>query len=220
VDSPFRFTGAATSNSWHPRAYLAILIRMSDVTRILSQIQQGDRAAANQLLPIVYQELRRLAASKLARECAGQTLQATALVHEAYVRLVDQSSPQEFDGRGHFFAAAAEAMRRILVERARQKASAKRGGDLDRIDLSDVELASLPLACDDLLSLDEALQKLERLHPRKCQLTKLRFFAGLTIAEAAQALGVSVSTAEKEWAYARSWLRLEMEGNGAEAEKF
>ncbi len=191
---------------------------MSDVTRILSQIEQGDPQAAEKLLPLVYDELRKLAAVKLVREKSGQTLQATALVHEAYVRLVDQTTPQGFDNRGHFFAAAAEAMRRILVERARQKESVKRGGDLGRIELSEIELAVLPLACDDVLALDEALQKLERQHPRKAELTKLRFFAGLTTAEAARALGVSVSTAEKEWAYARSWLRLEIEEKRDDAE--
>ena len=184
---------------------------MSDVTRILSQIESGDPSAAEQLLPLVYDELRKLAAAKLAHEKPGQTLQATALVHEAYVRLVDQTTTQEFVNRSHFFAAAAEAMRRILVERARQKESAKRGGGLCRIELSQAELAVLPLACDDLLALDEALQKLDRQHPRKAQLTRLRFYAGLTTAEAALLLVVSVSTAEKEWAYARSWLRLEIE---------
>src|SRR5437762_6270206 len=173
---------------------------MHAITRLLDAAAAGDPRAGEELLPLVYEELRRLAAAKLAREQPGQTLQATALVHEAYVRLVDQRAPQEFDNHGHFFAAAAEAMRRILVERARQKESAKRGGDLDRIELSNVEPAVLPLACDDLLSLDEALRKLERLHPRKAELTKLRFFAGLGVAEAAEALGISVSSAEKDWA--------------------
>jgi RNA polymerase sigma factor (TIGR02999 family) len=200
---------------WHLQSRLAILIHMSDVTRLLSQIENGNPAAADQLLPIVYQELRKLAASKLAHENPGQTLQATALVHEAYLRLVGQAQPQEFDGRGHFFSAAAEAMRRILVERARQKRSVKRGGGLDRVEWSDFEPAVLPLKCDDLLGLDEALQKLQRLHPRKCELVKLRFFAGLTAEQAAAALGVSLSTAEKDWAYARSWLRVAIDrGSG------
>jgi RNA polymerase sigma factor (TIGR02999 family) len=185
---------------------------MSDVTQILSQIEQGDPQAAERLLPLVYDELRKLAAAKLAQEKPGQTLQATALVHEAYLRLIDQSSPQEFDNRGHFFAAAAEAMRRILVERTRQQDCLKRGGNLSRVELSNVEPTVLPMACDDLLALDEALQKLEQLHPRHAQLTNLRFFAGLTTAQAAEALGISVSSAEKDWAYARSWLRLEIEG--------
>jgi RNA polymerase sigma factor (TIGR02999 family) len=196
---------------------------MSDVSRILGEMRSDPRAA-DRLLPLVYEELRKLAAAKLAHEQPGQTLQATALVHEAYLRLVGEPGDEgqgtgnrerPWDSRGHFFAAAAEAMRRILVERARRRDSAKRGGNWDRIELSDVEPTVLPLACDDLLALDEALRKLERLHPRKAQLTKLRFFAGLSVAEAAEALGVSVSTAEKEWAYARSWLRVEMEGKDA-----
>src|SRR5437588_12782068 len=150
---------------------------MNEVTRILSAIEQGEPQAAEQLLPLVYDELRKLAAQKLAQEKPGQTLQATALVHEAYLRLVGRGQERQWEGRGHFFAAAAEAMRRILVERARQKGSAKGGGELDRLELSDVAPAVLPLGCDDLLGLDEALQKLERLHPRHAQLTKLRFFA-------------------------------------------
>ncbi|MBC8873630.1 MAG: sigma-70 family RNA polymerase sigma factor [Planctomycetes bacterium] len=183
---------------------------MSDVTQILSAIEQGDRQAAEQLLPLVYDELRRLAAAKLAKEKPGQTLQATALVHEAYVRLVDQTSPQQWDNSRHFFSAAAEAMRRILIERARQKQSLKRGGDRERIELQVVEPAILPMNCDDILGLGEALQKLEHRDGRKAELVKLRFFAGLTTKQAAQALGVSVTTAENDWTYARSWLRLEM----------
>jgi RNA polymerase sigma factor (TIGR02999 family) len=189
---------------------------MSDVTRILSQIESGDPSATNRLLPLVYDELRKLASSKLAHEKAGQTLQATALVHDAYLRLVDQSVPQRWENRRHFFAAAAEAMRRILVERARQKQSLKRGGDQQRVELADIEPAVLPLACDDLLGLDEALQKLLQQHPRKGELVKLRFFAGLTTAQAAETLGVSVSTAENDWSYARSWLRLEMAGGATD----
>ncbi|MHC4405467.1 MAG: sigma-70 family RNA polymerase sigma factor [Planctomycetota bacterium] len=186
---------------------------MSDVTRILSAIEQGDAQAANQLLPLVYEELRKLAAHKLAQEKPGQTLQATALVHEAYIRLVDVEKVQQWDSRGHFFAAAAEAMRRILVERARQKQAEKHGGDHQRVELDAVEPSVLPMACDDILGLDEALGKLEQQHPRKAELVKLRFFAGLTTTQAAQALGVSVSTAENDWTYARSWLRLEMLGS-------
>jgi len=197
---------------------------MADVTRILSQIELGDPAAADQLLPLVYAELRKVAAWKLQQERPGQTLQATALVHEAYVRLVDQSTPQKWDNRKHFLGAAAEAMRRILVERARQRKSLKQGGNRNRVDLDEIELGEVelshaapgiwPLACDDLLGLDDALAKLELQHPRKAALTKLRFFTGLTVAEAAAVLEVSVATAENDWAYARSWLRLEMEGNG------
>lgn len=185
---------------------------MTDVTRMLRDIEGGDASAADQLLPLVYAELRKLAAVKLAHEKAGQTIQATALVHEAYMRLVDQSASQPWDNSRHFFAAAAEAMRRILIERARQKASLKRGGGRERIDIADIEPAVLPLACDDILGLDEALQKLERQHPRKAELVKLRFYAGLTTAQAAEMLGVSTSTAENDWTYARSWLRLEMSG--------
>ena len=187
---------------------------MSDVTRILSQIESGDPSAAEQLLPMVYEELRKLAAAKLAHEKPGQTLQATALVHEAYLRLVDQTTSPQWDNQRHFFAAAAEAMRRILIERARQKKSLKRGGELDRIELAGNEPAFLPLACDDIMALDEAIQKLAEKDARKAELVKLRFFAGLTIAQAANALGVSTSTAENDWTYARAWLRLEMSDDG------
>ena len=187
---------------------------MSEATRILSQIEHGDPNAADQLLPLVYDELRRLAAARLASEKPGQTLQATALVHDAFVRLVDQKSPQHWDNSRHFFAAAAEAMRRILIERARQRLTLKRGGDRERIELAAVEPAVLPLACDDILGLDEAMDKLKREYPRKAELVKLRFFAGLTTAQAAQGLGVSLATAENDWAFARSWLRLEMAGRG------
>jgi RNA polymerase sigma factor (TIGR02999 family) len=185
---------------------------MSDVTRLLCAIDQGDPRAAEQLLPLVYGELRRLAATKMAREAPGQTLQATALVHEAYLRLLDGGGqPQDWNGRGHFFAAAAEAMRRILVERARHKQSLKAGGGRRRQELPDIELAVAGPRLD-LLALHEALTKLEQQDRRRAELVKLRFFTGLTIAEAAQVLGVSESTADNDWAYARSWLRLEMEG--------
>ena len=177
---------------------------MSDVTRILSAIEQGDGQAADELLPLVYDELRKLAAAKLAHEKPGQTLQATALVHEAYIRLVDQSTAQQWDNSRHFFSVAAESMRRILVERARRKQSLKRGGDHDRVDLDDADPVVLPIACDDILGLEEALQKLEQKDGRKAELVKLRFFAGLTTAQAAQALGVSTTTAENDWTYERS----------------
>jgi RNA polymerase sigma factor (TIGR02999 family) len=184
---------------------------MSDVTRILSAIERGDPMAADQLLPLVYDELRRLAASKMAREARGQSLQATALVHEAYLRLLDAGQPQDWNGRGHFFGAAAEAMRRILVERARHKQSRKAGGGRRRQELPDIELAvAVPRL--DLLALHEALTKLEQQDRRRAELVKLRFFTGLTIAEAAQVLGIAESTADNDWAYARSWLRLEIEG--------
>ncbi len=190
---------------------------MSDVTRILCAIDQGDPRAAEQLLPLVYAELRKLAASKLAHETPGQTLQATALVHEAYLRLLDGGQPQDWNGRGHFFAAAAEAMRRILVERARHKQSRKAGGGRRRQELPDIELADAAPRLD-LLALDEALTRLEQQNQRRAELVKLRFFTGLTIAEAAQVLGVSESTADNDWAYARSWLRLEIQGRDDDGE--
>jgi RNA polymerase sigma factor (TIGR02999 family) len=185
---------------------------MNDVTRILSAIDQGDLQAAEQLLPLVYDELRRLAARRLAHEAPGQTLQATALVHEAYLRLIDNEPAQPWNSRGHFFAAAAEAMRRILVERARHKRSRKAGGGRRRQELPDIEAAEGGSQLD-LLALHEALTKLESQDKRKAELVKLRFFAGLSIADAAQVLGISTSTADNDWAYARSWLRLEMEGS-------
>jgi RNA polymerase sigma factor (TIGR02999 family) len=184
---------------------------MTDVTRILSAIEQGDPHAAGQLLPLVYEELRKLAAQRLAHEKPGLTLQATALVHEAYLRLVDTPKAQTWNSRGHFFAAAAEAMRRILVEQARRKQSLKAGGGRQRLDLADVEPA-VGGPGPDLLALDDALQQLARKDPRKAELVKLRFFAGLTVGQAAQALGVAPSTADEDWAYARSWLRLAMGG--------
>ena len=185
---------------------------MSGVTQIISRIESGDHAASEELLPLVYLELRRLAEAKLAHEKPGQTLQATALVHEAYLRLVDGENQQKWENSRHFFAAAAESMRRILIERARQRASLKRGGGRERIELEVAEPSVLPLACDDILGLEEALQKLEQQQPRKAELVKLRFFAGLTVSQAAATLEISTTTAENDWAYARSWLRLEMSG--------
>jgi len=181
---------------------------MTEVTRILSAIEQGDPHAAEQLLPLVYDELRQLAAQRLAQEKPGQTLQATALVHEAYLRLVGGEQTPGWDGRGHFFAAAAEAMRRILIDRARHKRTRKAGDGRRRLDLDDIEPALEEGNGDRLLALDEALRQLEAEDPRKAELVKLRFFAGLTAEQAAAALGVSTSTAEKDWAYARSWLRV------------
>jgi RNA polymerase sigma factor (TIGR02999 family) len=182
---------------------------MNEVTRILSAIEQGDPQAAEQLLPLVYDELRRLAAQKLAQERPGQTLQATALVHEAYLRLVDQDQVQRWNSRGHFFAAAAEAMRRILIENARRKKTAKTGGHRRRVALSDVEPA-IEEPRVDLLALDEVLALLEAKDERKAEVVKLRFFAGLTNAQVAEALGISPATAENDWAYAKTWLRVTM----------
>jgi RNA polymerase sigma factor (TIGR02999 family) len=180
-------------------------LAMSEVTRILSAIEQGDPHAADQLLPLVYQELRQLAAQKLAREAPGQTLQATALVHEAYLRLVDVPEAQRWNSRGHFFAAAAEAMRRILVESARRHGARKRGGDRQRVELP--ELRERPQDDPlDLLALDDALRKLEAQHPDKAQIVKLRFFAGCSLEETAQLLGFSRATAQRHWAFARAWL--------------
>jgi len=188
---------------------------MSEVTRILSAIEEGDAHAAEQLLPLVYDELRKLAAHKMAQEKAGQTLQATALVHEAYLRLVlspggeaGKQTEHSWNSRGHFFAAAAEAMRRILVERARHKNSAKAGGGRERIDLAALEPAVE--SREDLLALDEALEKLAHKDARKAELVKLRYFAGLSNEQAARVLGISTATADNDWAYARAWLRLEL----------
>lgn len=180
---------------------------MADITQVLAEIERGDGTAADKLLPLVYDELRKLAAAKLAQEKPGQTLQATALVHEAYLRLNGAQHAANWDSRGHFFAAAAEAMRRILVDMARRKQSLKRAGGRGRVDL---ELAAaLPVTESDsenLLAVHEALTLLQDTHPRKAELVKLRFFAGLTLDEAAAALDVSVATAKKDWIYARAWL--------------
>jgi RNA polymerase sigma factor (TIGR02999 family) len=177
---------------------------MNDVTRILSGIEQGDPRAAEQLLPLVYAELRRLAAQKLTREAPGQTLQATALVHEAYLRLVGSEDPG-WNGRGHFFAAAAEAMRRILVEKARRERRLRHGGGAHRVDLSEVDVIA-GVQSEDLMALDEALERLARTDPDAAQLVKLRYFAGLTMAQAAESLGIPLRTAERNWTYARTWL--------------
>ena len=187
---------------------------MNEVTRILSDLQHGDPNAAAELLPLVYEELRKLAAQRMAAERPDHTLEATALVHEAYLRLVDAEKVPHWNTRGHFFGAAAEAMRRILVENARAKGRLKRGGaengdGWQRVELSAVEATGLT---DDVLALHEALEKLESLDPRMAQLVKLRFFAGLTNEQAAQVLEISISTANNDWAYARCWLRLEISG--------
>jgi RNA polymerase sigma factor (TIGR02999 family) len=183
---------------------------MNDVTRILSAIDQGDPHAAAQLLPLVYDELRQLAAQRLANEKPGQTLQATALVHEAYLRLVDVDQEQQWNSRGHFFGAAAEAMRRILVERARRQGRIRHGGDLRRVDLLDAEAAA-PADDEQLLLLDEALTRLAAARPQAAELVKLRFFAGLTLEASAPLLVLSPRTARRLWAFARAWLRRDME---------
>ena len=188
---------------------------MSDVTRILSAIDAGDPSAAEQLLPLVYDELRKLAAQRLDQEKPGQTLQATALVHEAYLRLVDVDKAQHWDSRGHFFAAAAEAMRRILVESARKKKRHRHGGGRRRVDLQEaVSLAQAP--DDDLLALDEALTRLAARAPAKAELVKLRYFAGLSIDEAADLMRISRTTAKRYWAFARAWLLAEIDDPKAE----
>ena len=189
---------------------------MTGVTQILSRIESGDPYAAEQLLPLVYDELRKLAAARLSHENPGQTLQATALVHEAYLRLVGNqrqavgsADDARWNGRGHFFAAAAEAMRRILIESARRKSSAKHGGEFQRVDLDEAQLVVSDRRLD-LIALDEALDRLATHDTRKAELVKLRFFAGLSSAQAASALGISESTADADWAYAKAWLRLQM----------
>ena len=179
---------------------------MNEVTRILSAIEQGDSHAADQLLPLVYDELRKLAARKLAHEKPGQTLDATALVHEAYLRLVGAIPGKTWTGRGHFFAAAAEAMRHILVEQARRKARHKRGGGRQRLDFRGSEPTVEAPHLGDILAVDEALTQFAAKHPEKAELVKLRYFAGLTIADTAAALGISTATAERHWRYARAWL--------------
>ena len=178
---------------------------MGDVTRILADIQRGDRHAAGQLLPLVYDELRKLAAARLAHEAPGQSLQATALVHEAYLRLVGSDPEKPFDGRGHFFAAAAEAMRRILIDRARDRKRLKRGGGRRRVQIDLDNLLAEPPG-DDVLALDEALTALAREDPEAAELVKLRAFGGLTLAQASEALGIGRRSADRDWAYARAWL--------------
>ena len=178
---------------------------VNEVTRLLGEIDRGDGGAAERLLPLIYAELRKLAAARMARETPGQTLDATALVHEAYLRLLGGDAERHWDSRGHFFAAAAEAMRRILVDNARRKASIKHGGDRERIDLAQEPLVA-PSRGDQLLALDEALTALAAEAPAKAELVKLRYFAGLSLEDAAHAMGISPTTAKRHWAYARAWL--------------
>lgn len=187
------------------RSAFQVLEQVNDVTRILNSLESNGEQAREQLVPVIYDELRRLAASKMAHERPGQTLQATALVHEAWLRLVGSDTPQHWNSRGHFFAAAAEAMRRILIDNARRKSSERHGGKLGRVELSDVDVA-INTDNERLLLVDEALQKLAAHDPDAAELIKLRFFAGTTNAEAAQSLGLSERTAGRLWAYARAWL--------------
>jgi RNA polymerase sigma factor (TIGR02999 family) len=186
---------------------------MSEVTHVLERVQQGDAKAADELLPLVYEELRRLAAQKMAREKPGQTLQPTALVHEAWLRLGgDQAA--SFQNRAHFFGAAAEAMRRILVERARRRTAAKRGGGTRELDLDEIEIASPVVDDDQLLAVNEALEKFAALEPGKAELVKLRYFVGMSFDEAATALGIAVPTAKQWWAYSRAWLTVQLRSGG------
>jgi len=200
-----------SGSRWQVSAAADILGRMTDVTRILSAIEQGDPQAAEKLLPLVYDELRQLAARKMAQEAPGQTLQATALVHEAYLRLVDVEQVQRWDSRGHFFAAAAESMRRILIDNARRRGRVKRGGGRKRVDLDDVDLVSAA-GPDELLVIDEAIAKLAAEDPQAARLVRLRYFAGLSVEEAAELAGLSRSSAYEHWSYARAWLHCELYG--------
>ena len=199
-------------NVWIQLKLVCTLVGMTDVTNILGRIEDGDPSAAEKLLPLVYEELRKLATQRLEHEKPGQTLQATALVHEAYLRLVDSENPQHWDSRGHFFAAAAEAMRRILINLARDKNRLKRGGEFRRLDLDQVDLA-LDTPAEELLALDEAIQLLADEDAIGAQLIKLKFFVGLTLREAADSLEIPHRTADRHWAYARAWLydRLEQD---------
>jgi RNA polymerase sigma factor (TIGR02999 family) len=192
---------------------------MSDVTRILQSIEDGDPQAAEELLPLVYDELRKLAAAKMAQEKPGQTLQATALVHDAYLRLVDVDKARHWNSRGHFFAAAAEAMRRILIENARRKSRLKRGGDRPLRNLDDLEIAMADGPADDLILLDDALRKLEAVDATKARIVTLKFFAGMTLPQIAEALGLSSSTVDRYWSYARAWLHREMSRAGRNADR-
>ena len=184
---------------------------MSELTRVLDRVQQGDARAAGELLPLVYDELRQLASAKMARESAGHTLQPTALVHEAWLRLGGDAAPS-FQNRAHFFGAAAEAMRRILIERARRRVAAKRGAGAAMVDLDEIEIPSPAADDDQLLAINEALEKFAALDPRKAELVKLRYFVGMSFDEAATALGIAVPTAKQWWAYARAWLTVELRG--------
>ena len=203
----------AKDSARNQRFWLAIIVNMADVTQILSQLESGDGSSAEQLLLVVYDELRKLASARLSREKPGQTLQTTALVHEAYVRLVDVQNPQSWRSRGHFFSAAAEAMRRILIDQARRKGRIRHGGGRVRVDLQDW-VPAVDSDADELLDLDDALHRFAKKDPQTAELVKLRLFAGLTNEECASVLDMPASTAKKHWMYARSWLRREMAVDG------
>jgi RNA polymerase sigma factor (TIGR02999 family) len=190
---------------------------MPDISQLLTAMESGDSLAADQLLPLVYEELRKLAASKMIQESPGQTLQATALVHEAFVRLVDVQNAQKWNSRSHFFAAAAEAMRRILVENARRRQQLKRGGEFQRVEAEDIAIVADNIQ-DDLIALDHALSKLASTDPDAARLIQLRYFTGLTIPEAAQSLGISPRTADRLWAFARAWMHREISGSSEHSE--
>ena len=210
--NPFALSRASSTAKrycWFCASFSVIMPLMSDVTQMLIAIEQGEPQAAEKLLPLVYDELRKLAAQKLAQEKPGQTLQATALVHEAYIRLVGEDHGRSFKDRGHFFAAAATAMRRILIDTARRKLTQKRGGGFERHDLDGI---AAPQPDPELLALDEALDKLAASDPLKAKLVELRYFAGLTGEQAAEVLGISPTTADRHWAYARAWLQAEVRG--------
>ena len=189
------------------------MVGMGDVTQILSKIEYGDPSAAEQLLPLIYDELRALAAAKMADESPNNTLQATALVHEAYIRLVDVDEAQNWNSRGHFFGAAAEAMRRIVVEGARRKCRLKHGGEQKRLDMQDLDIA-VEEQSGDILALDDALSNLARRHPLEAEFVKLRYFCGLTVGEATESMGISSATADRKWAYAKAWLYRELAPEG------
>ncbi len=204
----FKFgTRRLTLSGGDSRSMTAVV---QDVTQLLSAVRRGEARAGEALVPLVYAELRRLAAAKMARERPGQTLQATALVHEAWLRIVDESGQPQFENRAHFFTAAAEAMRRILIERARRRLAVRHGGGAEHVDLDSMEIAIAPGKEDELLAVHEALDSLAAEHPRKAEVVKLHYFTGLTLEEAADVLGISHPTAKRDWAFARGWLRREI----------
>jgi len=211
-EEPAMQRGSMRSSGSFPYFRFDIHRSVSEVTRILDRVQQGERKAAEELLPLVYEELRKLAAHKMANEAPGQTLQPTALVHEAWLRLAGNET-QRWDDRAHFFGAAAEAMRRILIERARRRLAAKRGGGIQPLDVDVIEVPCPTLDDDGLLMINEALEKLAAVDPRKAELVKLRYFVGMSFEEASSALGITVPTAKQWWAYARAWLTVEIRGS-------